>query len=128
MINIKKIFSVIVLTFLLNNDVNAVIKDYLFVTVGNKAVTHSDVIEEIKLILILTNRGFAEDERELLEQTAIKSVVRRKIKLIEIQKYNFSDFNKNLKINCLNEKGSKVNENFEFNSANNPHFLTVEEI
>ena len=94
MINIKKIFSVILLTFLLNNEADAVIKDSLFATVGNKAITHSDIIEEIKLILILTNRGFAEDERELLEQTAIKSVVRRKIKLIEIQKYNFSDFNK----------------------------------
>ena len=94
MINIKKIFSVILLTFLLNNEADAVIKDSLFATVGNKAITHSDIIEEIKLILILTNRGFAEDEREMLEQTAIKSVVRRKIKLIEIQKYNFSDFNK----------------------------------
>ena len=41
---------------------------------------------------------------------------------------NFSDDNKNLLINCLNEKGKKVAEGFEYNSANNPHFLKVEEI
>ena len=41
---------------------------------------------------------------------------------------NFSDDNKNLMINRLNEKGKKVAEGFEYNSANNPHFLKVEEI
>ena len=122
MISIKKIFSIIILTFLLNNDVNAVIKDYLFVTVGNKAITHSDVIEEIKLILILTNQRFTENERELLEKSAIQSVVKRKIKLIEIQKYNFTEFNKedidyelNLKANTLNLNINELKMIFETN-------------
>ena len=40
----------------------------------------------------------------------------------------FSDIAKNFKTNCLNEKGKKIEEHFEYNSANNSHFLTVEEI
>ena len=31
----------------------AIIKDSLFATVGNKAVTRSDILEEIKILLIL---------------------------------------------------------------------------
>ena len=36
------------------------IKDSLFATVGNKAITQSDIINEIKIILILTGQGFTE--------------------------------------------------------------------
>jgi UDP-N-acetylglucosamine 4,6-dehydratase len=41
---------------------------------------------------------------------------------------DFSDTKKNLKINALKEKGRKVSKSFEYNSANNTHFLKVEEI
>ena len=41
---------------------------------------------------------------------------------------DFSDTKKNLKVNALKEKGRKVSKDFEYNSANNPHFLKVEEI
>ena len=32
------------------------------------------------------------------------------------------------KNNCLNEKGIAVDQGYEYNSGNNPNFLTVEEI
>jgi len=41
---------------------------------------------------------------------------------------DFSDIKRNLKVNALKEKGRKVSKDFEYNSANNPHFLKVEEI
>ena len=51
------------------------IKDGIFATVGNKAITRSDIINEIKIILILANKSFSEDERKKLQQMAIKSML-----------------------------------------------------
>ena len=86
---------------------NAVIKDSLFATVGNKAITRSDILEEIKVILILNNLSYSESVKEQLEQAAIKSVIKRNIKEIELQKYNFTEFNKadlNFELNSFAEK------------------------
>ena len=67
--------------------IEAVIKDSLFATVGNKALTRSDIVNELKMILILSNQRFSEDRRQQLETAAVKSVIRRTIKRIEIEKY-----------------------------------------
>ena len=69
------------------------IEDSLFATVGNKAITKSDVLNEIKLILILNNKIFSEKERKKLQQIAIKSIIKRHVKQIEIERSNFLEFN-----------------------------------
>ena len=69
-----------------------VIKDALFATIGNKAVTQSDILNEIKIILILTGQSFTEDIKEELQSGAIQSVIKRNIKKIEIEKHNFLSF------------------------------------
>ena len=69
------------------------IKDSLFATVGNKAITQSDIINEIKIILILTGQSFTEDIKEQLQSGAIQSTIKRNIKKIEIEKYNSLTFN-----------------------------------
>ena len=73
--------------------VKSVIEDGLFATVGNKAITKSDIINEIKVILILNNKSYSDDERKKLHQMAIKSIIKRNIKQIEIEKNNFLEFN-----------------------------------
>jgi len=88
---------------------NAAIKDKLFATVGNKAVTLSDVENEVKSILILTNTKFTEDTRKKLQSAAIQSVVSRNIKKIELEKYNvseFSNFELNKEINNLAQRAN----------------------
>ena len=70
------------------------IKDGLFATVGNKAITKSDIVNEIKMILILSNKSFSEDKRKELQQIAIKSIVKKNIKKIEIERNNYLEFNK----------------------------------
>ena len=70
-----------------------IIEDGLFATVGNKAITKSDIINEIKVILILNNKSYSDDERKKLYQMAIKSIIKRNIKQIEIEKNNFLEFN-----------------------------------
>ena len=69
------------------------IEDGLFATVGNKAITKSDVLNEIKLILILNNKIFSEEERKKLQQIAVKSIIKRYVKQIEIERNNFLEFN-----------------------------------
>ena len=83
--NIRKKLSIILIIFFILVDSNAAIKDSLFATVGNKAITRSDIIKEIKIILILSNQGFDEERRKQLETSAIQAAVNRKIKLIEIE-------------------------------------------
>ena len=70
-----------------------IIEDGLFATVGNKAITKSDIINEIKVILILNNKSYSDDERKKLHQMAIKAIIKRSIKQIEIEKNNFLEFN-----------------------------------
>ena len=92
--NLKKIifFTLIIFSFLTKGSV--AIKDALFAIVGDEPVTNYDIIEEIKVILILTNQNIVEETRKQLEATAIKSVVKRTIKRSEIDKYGYNSFNK----------------------------------
>ena len=73
--------------------VEEAIKDALFATVGNKAITQLDIINEIKIILILTGQSFTQDIKEQLQSRAIQSIIKRNIKKIEIEKYNSLTFN-----------------------------------
>ena len=73
--------------------VEEAIQDSLFATVGNKAITQSDIINEIKIILILTGQSFTEDIREQLQAGAVQSSIQRNIKKIEIAKYDSLSFN-----------------------------------
>ena len=71
------------------------IKDSLFATVGNKAITHSDIVNEIKILLILTDQSFTEDIKDQLKAGAIQSTISRNIKKIEIEKYDYLTFSQN---------------------------------
>ena len=80
MIKIKKIIFVIIISFFCLTKVNAFIKDSIFATVGNKAITHSDIVNEIKIILILNGQSYSEDKRTQLQTSAIQSAIKRNIK------------------------------------------------
>ena len=72
---------------------HAVIEDALFATVGNRAITHSDIIREMKFMLISTGQDFSEEQRTALEQAAVNLTIKRVIKEIEISKYEGLSFN-----------------------------------
>ena len=74
-------------------EVEEAIKDSLFATVGNKAITQSDIISEIKIILILTGQSFTEDIKGQLQAGAIQSTIKRNIKKIAIEQYASLTFN-----------------------------------
>ena len=108
MIKIKKIIAAIILSFFFVAEINASIKDSLFATVGNKAITRSDIINEIKIILILNNQSFSDDNAAQLEAAAINVAIKRAIKSIEIQKYDLTFSLTDLE-NELNQVAENVN-------------------
>ena len=133
MINVKKIFFVILISSFFYSEANAVIKDSLFATVGNKAITRSDIVNEIKIILILNGQSFSEEERSQIESAAINSTIKRIVKKIEIEKYESLSFNKSDLDNEINMLASSLgidNNTFEnIFSANGIDFsLIVDQI
>ena len=94
MIKLKKKIFILIFAFFLTVESKAVIKDKIFATVGDKVITRSDVINEIKTILILNDQVYSDDIKQKLDVAAIKSLTNRLIKKIEIEKYPNLGFKK----------------------------------
>ena len=94
MIKLQKRIFIVIFIFLLTAESKAVIKDRIFATVGDKVITRSDVINEIKTILILNDQVYSEDIKLKLDNAAINSLTNRLIKKIEIEKYPTLRFEK----------------------------------
>jgi peptidyl-prolyl cis-trans isomerase SurA len=90
---IKKIIFLVLISFICIEKGNAEISDSLFMTIGNKPITKSDIVNEIKLILILNNQSYSDEKREQLHDAAINSTVKRNVKEIELERNNFFQFN-----------------------------------
>ena len=93
MIKIKKIIFLVLLSLICIEKGSAEINDSLFMTIGNKPITKSDIVNEIKLILILNNESYSDDKRDQLHAAAVKSTIERNIKEIELERNNFFKFN-----------------------------------
>ena len=88
MINIKKTFFVILIYLSCIIESYSSIKDGLFATVGSKAITRSDIVNEIKTILILSGQNYSTQNAQQLENVAINSTIKRIVKQIEVEKYD----------------------------------------
>tara|TARA_Y100000590_G_C15729427_1_gene1016433 strand:+ start:1588 stop:2733 length:1146 start_codon:yes stop_codon:yes gene_type:complete len=69
------------------------LKDGLFAIVENRAITQSDIVNEMKRILIINNLSYSEENKNELQQMAVKSVIKKTVKQIEISKNDFLEFN-----------------------------------
>jgi len=92
--NLKKILIALIILSVTSAKAKTEINDSIFATVGNKVITRSDIVNEIKIILISTGQVFAEDKLKTLQTVAIKALVERNIKKIEINKYDNLQFSK----------------------------------
>ncbi len=93
MIKIKKIFFLVLFLLIAIEKVNADITDSLFMTIGNKPITKSDIVDEIKIILILNNQSYSDDKRDQLHELAVRSTIKRTVKNIELERNNFFKLN-----------------------------------
>ena len=95
------------------NNTYAEIKDSLFATVGQKAITESDIIREIKTILILSDQVYTKDKKPQLQSLAVKETIKRNIKQIEVEKYDALTFNKIDLDNQINQISINLNTDIE---------------
>jgi len=94
-IKIKKILLLVLFLLINIEKTNAEISDGLFMTVGNKPITKSDIVDEIKIILILNNESYSDEKRDMLHELAVKSTIKRTVKKIELERNNFFRFSEN---------------------------------
>ena len=62
-------------------------------TIGNKPITQSDIVDEIKIILILNNQSYSEENRDQLHELAVRSTVKRTVQKIELERNNYFNLN-----------------------------------
>jgi len=93
-IKIKKIIFLILISSIFIEKGNAEINDALYMTVGNRAITQSDIVNEIKILLILNNEIYSEDKRDKLQEIAVQTIIKRNIKQMELDRNNFFEINK----------------------------------
>ena len=91
---IKKIIFLILLSFIFATKAHTVIKDSLLATVGNIPITKSDIVNEMKILLILNNESYSDDKREWLYKRAMKTTIKRSLKQIAINQHSFLEYNK----------------------------------
>ena len=107
MIKIKKIFFLVLFLIISIEKANTKITNALFMTIGNKPITQSDIVDEIKIILILNNESYSNEKRDQLHKLAIKSTIKRNIKKIELERNNYFKFNED----DLNKELAKLANN-----------------
>ena len=93
--------------------INIPIKDGLFAIVGDRAITKSDIVNEIKIILILNNESYSDDKKDVLQKMAIKSSIERNIKQIEINKLSFLTYKQEDFINEITRLANRINIDVE---------------
>ena len=109
MIKLKNIFFALLFIqhFLTSNSL--AITDSLIGTIGSKALTSSDLINEMKMLLIVNGKTFSQTNKKELQSIALRSIINRLIKQIEIEKHNFNDFNKEDIVNEINSIAKNLN-------------------
>ena len=95
MIYLKQILVLFIVFFAFAIQAKSEVNDSIFATVGNKVITRSDILNEIKIILITTGETFSSENLEILQAGAVKALVKRKIKEIEVNKYDALSYDKN---------------------------------
>ena len=122
--NLKKIISIIIILSVTSINTKAEINDSIFATVGNKVITRSDIVNEIKIILISTGQQFSTDKLKALQAVAVKALIKRNIKRIEIDKYNNLQFS----ITDLQNEIIKLADSMNTDIATLKNTLTTNEI
>ena len=113
MTNIKKTIYIFLISLIFICKSNAEIKNSLFATVGNKAITQTDIVNEIKIILILNNKSYTPDKKVELQKMAVKSLIKRNVKLIEVEKYDLLEYSKNDVNSELTRLANRINLDVE---------------
>ena len=93
----KKIYINLITVFLLLFQADILFgqtNNKIIITVGKYPITHFDLFKEVKMISILSNSEINENNREQIKKLAIASLIKRKIKISEIEKLGIKNYSK----------------------------------
>ncbi len=93
MIKVKKILFLVLFLFISLEKANTEITDSLFMTIGNKPIAKSDLVDEIKIILILNNESYSDEKKDRLHESAVRLIIKRTVKTIELERNNYFKLN-----------------------------------
>ena len=127
-ISIKNLFFLFILIIFFNSKVLS-IENKIILKVNNKIITNIDIYNEAKYLKALNPNLKTLDENKILE-VAKTSLIREKIKEIEISKYNQNEINEkyfdNIIKSIYTNIGLKDKEEFlNYLSSLNINFLTI---
>ena len=89
-INLITVFLLLFQTDILFSQTN----NKIIITVGKYPITYFDLFKEVKMISILSNSEINENNREQIKKLAIASLIKRKIKISEIEKLGIKNYSK----------------------------------
>ena len=128
---IKQIVFFLIIFLTPVEKINAEINDSLYMTIGDMAVTQSDVVKEIKIILILTNQSYSNERSEQFQEAAVKAIIKRSIKKLELEEkqyYNFDQRDLLKELNTLaNNMGLDLDTLKSVFETNEIDFSNIEE-
>ena len=107
--NLKKILIILIFLSITTVKAKTEINDSIFATVGNKVITRSDIVNEIKIVLISTGQTFTEEKLKILQTVAVKALIERNIKKLEISKYENLPFNQEDLYDEINKLAQSIN-------------------
>jgi len=93
----KKIYTNLITIFLLLFQADILFgqtNNKIIIVVGKYPITHFDLFKEVKMISILSNSEINENNREQIKKLAIASLIKRKIKIGEIEKLGIKNYSK----------------------------------
>ena len=93
----KKIYINLITVFLLLFQADILFgqtNNKIIITVGKYPITYFDLFKEVKMISILSNSEINENNREQIKNLAITSLIKRKIKIGEIEKLGIKNYSK----------------------------------
>jgi len=93
----KKIYINLITIFLLLFQADILfgqINNKIIIIVGKYPITYFDLFKEVKMISILSNSKINENNREQIKKLAISSLIKRKIKIGEIEKLGIKNYSK----------------------------------
>ena len=91
----EKILNCLFIIFFLfqSSQTFAKISNSIVITVGNLPITYLDLVKEMKLVAIISNNKIDNSNKEQIKNIAAKSLIKRKIKEVEINKHGIKDYN-----------------------------------
>ncbi|MDC0344330.1 hypothetical protein OAM66_02380 [Pelagibacteraceae bacterium] len=90
---INFIIKIIFFSLILYSNSFAEIRNSIVAKIGNKIITSIDIENEIKTILILSNKELNQDNIEKTKNFAVQSIIRSSLKRGEVDKFKITTYN-----------------------------------